>query len=160
MNNKACIGGCKNNSDTSFDSQTSRREDSYLSVDDIWTLTWNPCCIVLKQRKCLLYTVDFFTLNYQFFELSRQVPLNTLVMSGYLPGTKVIKLEFIFKLKIKRNDWLLSSQSLRFILSLRLYSSCITSGPVLHSEDDLSFSRRLTVSILNTENMSFQARLW
>ena len=111
---------------------------------------------MLKQRKCLLYTVDFFTLNYQFFELSRQVPLNTLVMSGYLPGTKVIKLEFIFKLKIK----LLSSQSLRFILSLRLYSICITSGSVLHSEDDLSFSRRLTVSILNTENMSFQARLW
>ena len=37
------------------------------------------------------------------------------------PGLEVIKLEFILKLKIKRNDWLLvhvsaSSQSLRIIL--------------------------------------------
>ena len=48
---------------------------------------------------------------------------------------EVIKLEFILKLKIKRNDWLLaghgsaSSHSLRFILSFRLNSSFITSGP-------------------------------
>ena len=39
----------------------------------------------------------------------------------------------VLKLKIKCNEWLLavsaSSQSLRFILSLRLYSSFITSGP-------------------------------
>ena len=35
---------------------------------------------------------------------------------------EVIKLEFILKLKIKCNDWLLAdSQSLCFILSLRLY---------------------------------------
>ena len=35
------------------------------------------------------------------------------------PGLEAIKLELILRLKIKRNDWLLS-QSLRFILSLRL----------------------------------------
>ena len=41
---------------------------------------------------------------------------------------KVIKLEYILKLKIKRNNWLLaSSQSLCFILSIRMYSSFITS---------------------------------
>ena len=49
-------------------------------------------------------------------------------------GLEVIKLEFILKLKIKHNDWLLadvsaSSQSSCFILSLRLYSSFITSRP-------------------------------
>ena len=43
---------------------------------------------------------------------------------------EVIKLEFILKLKIKCNDWLLAdSQSLCFILSLRLYLSFITSRP-------------------------------
>ena len=63
------------------------------------------------------------------------------------PGLKVINLEFILKLKIKRNDWLLadmcpqvanhcayvsaSSQSLRFILSMRMISSFITLGPDL-----------------------------
>ena len=51
-----------------------------------------------------------------------------------IPGLEVIKLEYSLKLKIKRNDWLLadvsaSSQSLRFILSLRMNSSFITSGP-------------------------------
>ena len=40
-----------------------------------------------------------------------------------LPGLEVIKLEYSFKLKIKRNDWLLadmpaSSQSLRFIFEV------------------------------------------
>ena len=46
-------------------------------------------------------------------------------------GLEVIKLEYSLKLKIKRNDWLLadnvstSSQSLRFILSLRMNSSCM-----------------------------------
>ena len=50
------------------------------------------------------------------------------------PGLEVIKLEFILRLKIKRNDWLLAdtsacSQSLHFILSLRLCSSFITSRP-------------------------------
>ena len=47
----------------------------------------------------------------------------------HTPGLEVIKLEFILRLKIKHNDWLLadtSSQSLCFILSLRLYSSFIT----------------------------------
>ena len=55
------------------------------------------------------------------------------------PGLEVITLEFILKLKIMCNDWLLpkrvckqpdmsaSSQSLRFILSLRLYLNFITS---------------------------------
>ena len=51
-------------------------------------------------------------------------------------GLEVIKLEFILRPKIKRNDWLLadtstSSQSFRFILSLRMNSSFITSRPVL-----------------------------
>ena len=49
------------------------------------------------------------------------------------PGLEVEKLEY--KLKIKRNDWLFAdtsanSQSLRFILSLSLYLSFITSRPV------------------------------
>ena len=50
-------------------------------------------------------------------------------------GLEVIKLEFSLKLKIKRNDWLLAGTypqaalSLRFILSLRLNSSFITSRP-------------------------------
>ena len=52
------------------------------------------------------------------------------------PVLVVIKLEFILKHKLMRNDWLLadtcghvsaSNQSLRFILSLRLNSSFITS---------------------------------
>ena len=51
-----------------------------------------------------------------------------------ITGLEVIKLEFILRLKTKRNDWLLcghvqSSQLLRFILSLRLYSSFISSRP-------------------------------
>ena len=60
---------------------------------------------------------------------------NVFVSSWLQPGFEVIKLEFILRLEIKRNDWLLaaSSQSLRFILSLRLYSSFITSRPVLNS---------------------------
>ena len=73
-------------------------------------------------------------------------------------GPQVIKLEYSLKLKIKRNDWLLvdrcpqaanhcalflrlaacgqvsaSSQSLRFILSLRMNSSFITLEPGLLS---------------------------
>ena len=55
------------------------------------------------------------------------------------PGVEVIKLEFILKLKIKRNDWLLADNCLQaancyaLFLSLRLYSSFITSrlGPIL-----------------------------
>ena len=47
-----------------------------------------------------------------------------------VPDLKVIKLEHSLRLKIKRNDWLLadmsaSSQSLHFILSLRMNSSFI-----------------------------------
>ena len=47
---------------------------------------------------------------------------------------EVIKLEYSLKLKINHNDWLLadmsaSSQSLRFILSLRMKASFITSRP-------------------------------
>ena len=53
------------------------------------------------------------------------------------PGPGVIKLEYSLKLKIKRNDWLLAdvghvsanSQSLCFILSLRMNLGFITSGP-------------------------------
>ena len=50
------------------------------------------------------------------------------------PGRDVIKLEYSLKLKIKRKNWLLSdliesSQSLRLFLSLRVYSSFITSRP-------------------------------
>ena len=51
------------------------------------------------------------------------------------PGPEVIKLEFILKLKIKHNVWMLvntcpqSANHCYFILSLRLYSSFITSGP-------------------------------
>ena len=55
-----------------------------------------------------------------------------------MPGLEVIKLEYSLRLKIKRNDWMLadtsaSSQSLRFILSLRMNSSFITSRPDLDS---------------------------
>ena len=60
------------------------------------------------------------------------------ICSGYRKrGPEVIKLEYSLKLNIKRNDWLfcghvsVSSQSLRFILSLRMNSSLITSGPAL-----------------------------
>ena len=61
--------------------------------------------------------------------------LDTLDIIRREPGPEVIKLEYSLKLKIKHNDWLLedmcaaSSQSLRFILSLRMNSSFITSGP-------------------------------
>ena len=51
------------------------------------------------------------------------------VFSTAKPGPEVIKLEFIHILKIKCNDWLLAD-ILRFILSLILYSSFITSRPV------------------------------
>ena len=49
-------------------------------------------------------------------------------------GPEVIKPEYSLKLKIKCNDWLLadmsaSSQSLCFILSLRMNLSFITLGP-------------------------------
>ena len=37
-------------------------------------------------------------------------------------GIEVIKLEFVLKLKLKRNDWLLADTSLHFILSL-VYST-------------------------------------
>ena len=45
------------------------------------------------------------------------------------PGLEVINLENSLRLKIKPNDWLLACQSLRFILSLRMNSSFITSRP-------------------------------
>ena len=55
------------------------------------------------------------------------------------PGLEVIKLEFILRLKIKHNDWLLAdmwpqaaNHCALFILSLRLYSSFITSRPGKH----------------------------
>ena len=66
-----------------------------------------------------------------YTEWAKAVPLGECLL--YPSGPEVIKLDFILKLKIKRNDWLLdvsaSSQSLRFILSLRLYSSFIILGP-------------------------------
>ena len=55
-----------------------------------------------------------------------------------LPGPEVIKHQFILKLKIKRNYWLLADMCPQaanhcyFILCLRLYSSFITSGPGHH----------------------------
>ena len=45
------------------------------------------------------------------------------------PGPEVIKLEYSLKHIIKANDWLRKQQSLRFILSLNMNSSFITSGP-------------------------------
>ena len=66
---------------------------------------------------------------------------NSLVF--FIPGLEVIKLEFKIRLKIKRNDWLLaSSQSLRFILSLKLYSGFITLRPEF-SVLRLTFDRKL-----------------
>ena len=71
--------------------------------------------------------------NYLFIASLNSESVGRLIT--IVPGPEVIKLEFILKLKIKCNDWLLaaqvssSSQSLCFILSLRLYSSFITSGP-------------------------------
>ena len=49
-------------------------------------------------------------------------------MHLHSPGLDVIKLEYILKLKIKRNDWL-HSQPLHFILSLRMNSSFIALRP-------------------------------
>ena len=53
-----------------------------------------------------------------------------------MPGLEVIKLEFILKLKIKRNEWQLEVTFLQAanryaFLSLRLYSSFITTRSVL-----------------------------
>ena len=41
-------------------------------------------------------------------------------LSIFEPGLEVIQLEYSLKLKIKRNDWSASNQSLRLILSLRM----------------------------------------
>ena len=66
---------------------------------------------------------------------------NFIVLPSFLSlktGLEVIILEYSLRLKIKGNDWLLadrcwfvspSSQSLRFILSLRMNSNFITSRP-------------------------------
>ena len=59
------------------------------------------------------------------------------VSHGLASRLHCIKLEYSFRLKIKCNDWLLaakqpSSQSLCFFLSLRLYSSSLTSRPGLN----------------------------
>ena len=63
------------------------------------------------------------------------ISVNDRVISP-LPGLNVIKLKYSLKLKMKHNDWLAacghvsaSSQSLGFILSLRMNSSFITSRP-------------------------------
>ena len=72
------------------------------------------------------------------------------------PGLEVIKLEYSLRLRIKCNDWLLadtcpqaanhcahvsaSSQSLRFIFSLRMNSSFITSRPGRSSVGKLALS--------------------
>ena len=63
-------------------------------------------------------------------------------------GLDVIKLKFILKLEIKRNDVACghvspSSQLLCFILSLRLYSSFITSKP---DNDDVQTALQETES--------------
>ena len=63
-----------------------------------------------------------------------------------LPGPKVIKLEFIIRLKKEQSLAVCghvsaSSQSLGFILSLRLYSSFIASRPGLEEKNSLRLSR-------------------
>ena len=69
-----------------------------------------------------------------------QLASSTLFSSKCKSGLEVIKLEFILRLKIKHNHWLLadtcacghisaSSQSLCFILSLKMYSGFITLRP-------------------------------
>ena len=56
-----------------------------------------------------------------------------------IPGLEVIKLEFILRHKIKRNDWLFAdtcpqaANHYALFRSLSLYSSFITSRPVLHA---------------------------
>ena len=69
-----------------------------------------------------VYLLDFFYSGTQFY----------LLLS---PCLEVIKLEHSRRLKIKRlascGHMYASSQSLRFILSQRLYSSFITSRPCL-----------------------------
>ena len=62
---------------------------------------------------------------------------------GVGAGLEVIKLEFILRLKIKLNDWLIAdtcpqaANHLAFILSLSLYSSFITSRSGLLIKDAL-----------------------
>ena len=64
-------------------------------------------------------------------------PLHTQVQK---PCLEVIKLEFILRLKVNSNDVSASSQSLRFILSLRLYLSFITQGALCGLLECSSFS--------------------
>ena len=64
--------------------------------------------------------------------------LATATVENKRPGLEVIKLEFILRLKIKRNDWLFAdtcpqaANHCAVILSLSLYSSFITSRPEFH----------------------------
>ena len=58
-------------------------------------------------------------------QCQRRLNIRELCGQNVIPCLEVIKLEFIRRLKIKRNDWLL------FILILKLYSSLITSRPGL-----------------------------
>ena len=58
------------------------------------------------------------------------IVLSILFEKALQPGLEVVKFEYSLKLKIKCTDWLpASSQSLHFILSLRINSSFITSRP-------------------------------
>ena len=74
-----------------------------------------------------------------------------------IPGLEVIKLEFMFRLKNKAQRLAAcghvstSSQSLRFILSLRLYSSFITPRPgriIVPKFPDISFAAINSVYII------------
>ena len=76
------------------------------------------------------------------------------------PGLDVIKLEFILRLKIKRNDWLLAdtcvsaiSQSLRFILSLRMNSCFISSRPGPKVIKLFSYSTQLSTKFIMLINV-------
>ena len=54
----------------------------------------------------ILHSVKFILRNLKFaVQLSTLQNLNT---TNQVPGPKVIKLEFILKLRIKHNDWLLA----------------------------------------------------
>ena len=93
-------------------------------------LSLNIFFFVIRIHSCLLK----YNAQQILDDSSSVISKYTLKYIWLRPGLEARKLEFILKLKIKRNDWLLadtsaSSQSLRFIFSLRMSSSFITSRP-------------------------------
>ena len=85
--------------------------------------------ICIHEKTCTRgYSVDVRGVN---FTCNRHQLPNVVCTNTECPGPGVIKLEYSLKLNIKHNDWLLadvSSQSLHFILSLRMNPSFITQG--------------------------------